>query len=64
MIEENFCQINSRGDHRSLYFNNLNDAQNFWAQITEKKNQNYLKIARQHECSNIAESDNMTLEIL
>ena len=28
MVEENFCQINWRGDHHSLYFNNLSIGQN------------------------------------
>ena len=44
MVEENFCQINWRGDHHSLYFNNLSIGQNNLGANYQNKKQNYLNI--------------------
>ena len=64
MLVEKFCQINYRDDARTLYFNKHNSSRNFLGRKLPKISPNRLKIARQHEYRNIAQSENMNVEIL
>ena len=43
MIEEKFCQINWRGDHRTPYLNIFNSARKFFGRKLPKISQNHPK---------------------